>query len=158
MRPFAVLAAALASAVLGIVVLWPAPPAGPEPLRYGVDACAECRMSLARPGFAGELRDAAGALTTYDDVGCLLRAMLKTRREMRGAWVEDHASHALVPLAAAHLVRGATATPMGFGIVAFADERAARVHAARHRGAVVALEALLHEPERLVRATGGESP
>ena len=109
-------------------------------------------MILSRSGFAGELRDAHGVLTKYDDVGCLLQAMLAQRGEMPGAWVEDHAGGELVPLLDATLVRvSASDTPMGRGIVAFAASDAARDFAAAHAGEIVALEDLVRDPQALTR-------
>lgn len=141
-------------AVVALVCLWPAR-TGPEPLRYGVDACAECRMQVTRPGFGGELRDADGRLTTYDDVGCLIRAMLKRRGAMPEAWVEDHAGGGFISLLSAHLVRGPGAeTPMGYGIVAFRDEAAAETFAATSGGARVALEDLVRDVNRVARSDG----
>ena len=138
-----------------VVLLRPAPRSGPEPLRYGRDACTRCRMLLGEPGFAGEMRDAHGQLTRYDDIGCLIRALQRAHGETPEAWVEDHASHRLVPLLRATLVSavGSTAgqirTPMGYGIVAFADPVGARAFAASHGARVVALEELLRTPEEL---------
>ena len=145
--------AALVGLVAAVVFLWPAPERGPGPLRYGVDACADCRMVVTRPGFGGELRDADGRLTAYDDVGCLLRAMLKRHGAMSEAWVEDHAGGGLVSLLTAHLVRSARAdTPMGSGLVAFRDAAAADAFATETGGARVALEELVRDPGRLAAA------
>ena len=135
----------------------PAPRAGSEPLRYGRDACSRCRMLLAEPGFAGEMRDARGQLTRYDDLGCLIGALREVNVETPEAWVEDHATHQLVPLLRAALVAGERIrTPMGHGIVAFADHQSASAYAALHGARVVALEELLRAPARL--AHSGPAP
>jgi copper chaperone NosL len=132
--------------VLAVLVLGQRPSEGPETIVHGRDACAQCRMIISRPGFAGELRNARGVLTKYDDVGCLLQAMVAQHGEMPGAWVEDNASGELVPLLGATLVRvPAEHTPMGHGVVAFATESAARKFAAENGGAVVALEELVRD-------------
>ena len=132
----------------------PAPRAGSEPLHYGRDACSRCRMLLAEPGFAGEIRDARGQLTRYDDLGCLIGALREAHVETPEAWVEDHATHQLVPLLRAALVAGERIrTPMGHGIVAFADPEAARAFATAHGARVVALEALLRKPAPLAHAS-----
>jgi copper chaperone NosL len=139
--------------VAAIVFLWPGPRRGPEPIAWGRDACAACRMVISRPGFAGEMRDADGRLTRYDDVGCLLRAVTGAHREVPEAWVEDHGGGGWMPLLRAHLVRAEHAdTPMGYGLVAFADAAAARAFAERSGGDVVALEEVLREPGRLAGA------
>ena len=135
--------AILVAAIAGVVFLWPAQGSGPQAIDYGRDACAHCRMILSRPGFAGELRDAQGTLTKYDDIGCLLRAMLA---ESAGpeAWVEDHGGMGFIPLRAATLVLLHHAdTPMSSRIVAFADGARAVAFAVEEGGHVVALEDLL---------------
>jgi len=148
---------ALLTVVGAVVFLWPAGSGGPEPIRWGRDTCAECRMHLSQPGFAAEMRAPGGALTKYDDVGCLLRAMLQARAGTPEAWVEDHGGGGFVPLLGAHLVRAASAgTPMGYGIVAFADQAAARAFAAAHAGEPVRLEDVMRDPSRLARAAAGE--
>jgi copper chaperone NosL len=141
---------ALVAAVVTVVCLWPAR-RGPEPLRYGVDACAECRMPVTRPGFGGELRDANGRLTTYDDIGCLVRAMLRRHGPMPEAWVEDQAGGGFVSLLVAHLVRAQAETPMGSGIVAFKDAAAADAFARDTGGTRVQLEDLVRATNRIAQ-------
>lgn len=161
MKALVALVCAVAALLGGVVWLWPAPDTGPEPIRYGRDTCAHCRMHLSQPGFGGELRDHTGALTKYDDIGCLLRAMLALHREVPEAWVEDHGGNGFVPLLGAVLVRSKRLeTPMGYGIVAFAGADAARQFSAADGGGVVALEQLLRDPTQLVpaRASAGGPP
>src|SRR5262249_23738561 len=113
-------------AVGAVVFLWPVQRIGSEPINYGRDTCAHCRMHLSRPGFAGELRNRNGDLTKYDDIGCMLRAMLAMHQEIPEAWVEDHDSGNFIPLLAAKLVRAENVeTPMGGGIVAFEHQSSA---------------------------------
>jgi len=112
-------------------------------------------MHLSQPGYAGELRDAGGTLRKYDDLGCLVAGIVAAHAAVPEAWVEDHAGGGLVPLLAAHLVRApGVQTPMGHGIVAFADATTARDFAAAHAGTVVPLEDLLHDTTWLARVTG----
>jgi copper chaperone NosL len=145
--------AGLGLLVLGVLVLRPAR-TGPEPIAYGRDTCAHCRMHLSQPGFAGELRDRHGTLTKYDDLGCLLRAMVAMRAEVPEAWVEDHGGGGLVPLLGTTLVRSERGeTPMGSGIVAFADAAAADAFVAASAGRRVALDDLLRDRTLLVPAT-----
>lgn len=147
MKILAALGVLLAAVVAVVLFLWPTP-SGPEPIAYGRDVCAHCRMHLGRPGFAGELRDAHGTIEKFDDVGCLLHALLAAHVETPEAWVEDHAGDGFVPLVSAYLVRSArVATPMGYGVVAFRAEAAARAFAAANQGEVVRLETLLQPPD-----------
>jgi mono/diheme cytochrome c family protein len=145
------------AAALAAIVFWPHG-TGTRPLAFGRDTCARCRMTLSHPGFGGELRDARGQLTTYDDVGCLLQAM-GALHEQAEAWVEDHDGGKLVPLTAATFVRGSRVeTPMSWGILAFAESGAARSFATAQGGEVVALEQLLKDPQRLGGAVAKVEP
>jgi hypothetical protein len=126
-------ALAFAAAVTAVVFLWPAQRSGPEPIVHGRDTCAQCRMHIGAPGFAGELRDERGELTKYDDLGCLVRAMAKAHRDFPEAWVEDRDGGGFLPLLTATLVRSPEAgTPMG-------SARFTR----EHGGEIVPLEDLL---------------
>ncbi len=160
-RLVAGLALAVLAVIGGVVFLWPTQRTGTEPINYGRDACAHCRMRISQPGFAGELRDRSGVLTKYDDIGCLLRAMLAMHREVPEAWVEDHDSGDLIPLLSATLVHaGGVETPMGYGIVAFRDGSTAKAFAESRHGEMTTLEDVLRNPTHLVpvQRMGGEKP
>lgn len=120
---------------------------GPEAIRYDRDTCAHCRMHFAARGFAAERRDESGALHKYDDIGCMLVAA--SRGPSAEAWVEDHAGNGFVPLFQASLVAGKDlGTPMGYGVIAFRDPKAAEEFARAHAARVVTLEDLLHDEAR----------
>jgi copper chaperone NosL len=145
--------ASLALAVVAVVFFWPSARSGPEPIEHGRDACAQCRMPLTRPGFAGEFRNRDGALTKYDDLGCMLRAMLAMHAEVPEAWVEDHETFELVPLLVATLVQSSDAdTPMASGLLAFKDPAAAAALVRARGGELVTLETLLRNPTRFAAA------
>ena len=144
---------ALLGVVGGVVFLWPSQRTGAEPINYGRDVCGHCRMHLSQAGFAAELRDRDGTLTKYDDIGCMLQAMVALHHEVPEAWVEDHDSGGFLPLLSARLVRSERIeTPMGYGIVAFKDENAAQTFARAQGGEVLALEDILRQPARIVPA------
>jgi len=145
----------VAAVVVAVVSLWPVQRHGPEPIAYGRDACARCRMQISQAGFAGELRAADGALTKYDDIGCLLQSMARAHREFSEVWVHDHDSGDFIALLDAHLVRiQGGATPMGSGLVAFARQAAATAYAGDRGGTVVALEDVLKTPQRVALGPG----
>jgi copper chaperone NosL len=153
MKSLLALGMVLLGVVGGVVFLWPSQRTGSEPIEYGRDACAHCRMHLSQPGFAGELRDTNGVLTKYDDIGCMLQAMVSLHHEVPEAWVEDHDGGGFLPLLSARLVRSdRIETPMGYGIVAFKDEDAAQSFARAQDGDVLALEDILRQPARIVPA------
>lgn len=45
---------------------------GPEPLRYGEDACHHCKMVLADQKFGAELVTTKGKLYKFDDLNCMI--------------------------------------------------------------------------------------
>ena len=142
---------AVVALVGGVVFLWPAHGVGPEPIHYGRDTCAHCRMHISQPGFGGEMRDRTGVLTKYDDLGCLLHAMIGLHQEIPEAWVDDHAGGGFVPLLTAHLVRTSGGdTPMGSGLAAFSDAGVAAAYAQAHNGEVVPLEDVVKDPEHFL--------
>ncbi len=156
---FATLGVVLLGGVGSVVFLWPARHTGPEPIAYGRDTCAHCRMHLSRPGFGGEIRDRDGVLTKYDDIGCMLRAMIALHREIPETWVEDHGGSGLIPLLTAHLVRtDGNETPMGSGILAFADAAAADEFAHAQAAELVNLEDLVKDPARWAQGPKTGSP
>lgn len=154
---FGSFAALLLAGVGAVVFLWPAQRSGPQPIAYGRETCSHCRMHISRPGYGGEIRDGKGVLTKYDDIGCMLQAMIALHREIPEAWVEDHAGSGFISLLSAQLVRGApNDTPMGSGIVAFKDDIAAQAYAQAHHAELVSLESLVREPTQLAQGAAGQ--
>ena len=146
-RLLVILPVAILVVIAGVVFWSPEARRGPESISYGQDQCGYCRMILSQPGFAGEIRDRRGLLRKFDDVGCLILALRSEPRESPEAWVEDHASHELVPLLTATLVYGGAQieTPMRRGVVAFASASAAESFARDSGASVTALETLLRD-------------
>ncbi len=158
-RLFSAVAIVLGAGLAGVIFLWPAQHTGPEPMRYGREMCSHCRMHISGPGFGGEFRDGNGVLTKYDDIGCMLQAMIGLHREVPEAWVEDHGGGGFVPLLTAHLVRGEPSdTPMGSGLVAFRDTAAAQAYAQAHGAELVRLEDVVRNPARLAQAVARQKP
>ncbi len=150
-----VAAVAGAALLLGAGLFWGGETAhGPEAIHYGRDTCARCRMHISQKGLGGELRDAKGRLTKYDDLGCLLIAMSKAHRAFPGAWAEDYAGGGFVDLTSAHFVlTDGHRTPMGYGVVAFTEEGAAAAYAASTGGRAVRLEEVLKDTARFQQGT-----
>jgi copper chaperone NosL len=67
--------AAVVSAAL--IVSLPACSTGPEPLRYGQDDCANCKMTLTDPRFGAEIVTAKGKVYKFDDLNCLVQFLDK---------------------------------------------------------------------------------
>ena len=45
---------------------------GPEPLKFGVDACYACKMTLADTKFGAEIVTKKGKVFKFDDVNCMI--------------------------------------------------------------------------------------
>jgi len=99
----------------------------PEPIRYGKDACAWCRMIIADAGFAAELKTKKGKVYKFDAPECLAAFVLSgqiKKDEILGMWVADFAQKGkLIPVEQAKfLVSEKIKSPMGLNIAAFSSE------------------------------------
>ena len=126
---------ALVVAILLIIVLTSGcsrnPNDGPPQVRYGQDECALCGMIVSDERHAAALRTLIDGQTRdllFDDVGDMIeyeqekRAIKPIRR-----YVHDFETRQWVEAAQAKFVQDETVhTPMGSGILAFADEARAR--------------------------------
>lgn len=121
---------------------------GPPHLEEDRTACAHCGMLVSERMFAAAYRTAAGEAKVFDDIACLLAAA----RAEAGAdalqfWFHDAPSRAWIEGPRAVFVHAPNLkTPMAGGMLAYADEAAAREAAATHGGRVIgSLDQLLGE-------------
>ena len=49
----------------------------PEPIAYGKDSCAECKMTIMDPKFGGEIITKKGKIYKFDDTHCIARFLEK---------------------------------------------------------------------------------
>ena len=98
---------------------------GPPEIRYGLDACERCRMSIDDPRFAAAVRTGAGEVLRYDDIGDLLAHRQGAGMEGVEVWLHDYADRSWIRAREAVLVRSELTTPMGSGLVAFAERATA---------------------------------
>ncbi len=121
---------------------------GPPEIRYGLEECSYCRMIVSEERFAAALVSET-ADARFDDVGCLV-AWLGERQVVEPAvWVHDHAGGGWIRASAAWLVRDpAGATPMGSGLVAFAERGEADGFAGERGAEVSSWEQILAEGPR----------
>ncbi|MCL4243773.1 MAG: nitrous oxide reductase accessory protein NosL [Candidatus Dadabacteria bacterium] len=103
------------------------PPTGPVEVHYGEDVCERCRMIISDQRFAAQYVTEKGEAKKFDDIGCLA-AELKTdggEDIASGVYVADFATGAWIDARKAHYLKSADiASPMGYGIAAFASEEA----------------------------------
>lgn len=136
------IAAALALAACRGPAPWPPEP---RPIALGEEACRHCMMIIGDDRFAAEVIDRRGEVETFDDIGCMLTA--RRGADPRGVFVRAFDGGGFVRGDRAFVVRGeGIASPMGFGLAAFASREAALAEARRRPGAEVApLSELLRE-------------
>ncbi len=98
----------------------------PEPINYGKDACAFCRMVIVDVGFASELKTKTGKVYKFDSVECLAAFVLAgivPKDKILAMWVSDYAHKGkLIPVQKAEfLVSPRIKSPMGLNIAAFGN-------------------------------------
>ncbi len=104
---------------------------GPEKIRYDRETCEICNMIISDPRFAAEIRDPAGKIHKFDDIGDAIHWMIrqewyKAGQKPKEFWVKDYKTgKTWLDAYKAHYVSGLT-TPMdyGFGAVAKAEKGA----------------------------------
>jgi copper chaperone NosL len=127
--------------ILLVVLMAAGCSAKPRPLVAGEDACDFCRMVVSDPRFGGQVITQEGRLRTFDSVECLagfIAAMGADTASLRGVWVADYATSAMIPAAEAQFLRGGTLhSPMGEGLAAFAATAVATELVSEYGGEVV---------------------
>ena len=101
-------------------------PAGPEPIQFGTDQCAYCRMTIADPNYGAELITDKGRVLKYDAAECLIdhlndgapphRALYAVAYDTPG---ELHPVDSL-----AFVIASEFRSPMGANLAAFAERGA----------------------------------
>lgn len=88
------------------------------------DTCASCRMPVSDLRFAAQLQAPGEEVRFFDDVGCLREFLAKSGGLSPAAsvFVSDHRTRAWAPARGAAFARRAgMQTPMGSGLLAWAD-------------------------------------
>ena len=63
--------------LLAALLVIPGCDSGPQPLEYGKDECAGCKMILVDPHYGAELITGKGKVFKFDDINCLLKFSAK---------------------------------------------------------------------------------
>ena len=98
---------------------------GPEPIAYGADTCAWCRMQIVDPRFGAELVTAKGRTVKFDSIECLVAYYKQdaSAHDVASVWVSDvRRPGRLIDATRARFVDlGPGKAPMGRGWAAVAD-------------------------------------
>ena len=106
-------------------------------------------MAISERRYAAEFLDRDGEAVKFDDVGCMLRyrRRMADQGAIATAFVVDFNSGRWLEAAAAYYVRSPDLkTPMGSGLVAYADAASAANAAAAHHGEILRVADLLRQP------------
>lgn len=110
----------------------------PPKVRFGQEACAECHMIIDDDRFCGALLGEDGVYLKFDDIGCMKRFEDDHRWASRPGWVRDFVSRGWLKKEEVYYVQTKNVlTPMGSGIAAFKERRAAEDFAAKESGPVL---------------------
>lgn len=101
--------------------------ATPPEIAYGQDTCDRCNMIISEENMAAAYWTVGGEAYRFDDIGEMLALIEETQPDLASVWVHDYVDGAWLHADEATFVLGSgVSTPMGFGIVAFADPDAGR--------------------------------
>lgn len=121
-------------------------PGVPPEIRYGEDVCDQCNMIISDARFAAgmvvEVAPGTHEHRIFDDIGDMLEYEASHGAELTVAsyFVHDYLSREWIEGDRAYFVRSETlATPMGFGLAAFAERSDAEALARETNGVVVTL-------------------
>ena len=116
-----------AFALLALTTLLAGCDAGPKPIRYGRDECAECKMTLVDPHYGAEHITARGRVYVFDDVNCLTAFQRRPAQQpatgARAVVVDFKHAGRLLPVDQAwFLLHDGLRSPMASGLAAFSAE------------------------------------
>jgi len=119
----------------------------PPEIIYGEDVCERCSMIINEARYAAAYVTADGQPHLFDDIGGMLAQNREVPADEAVFWVHDFVSEQWLKAEAAYYVKGDQITPMGFGIIAFADRDQADAWAAEEGGLVMTFTDLLAEDQ-----------
>ena len=127
-----VIAVALLAAACGARVI------GPPEIVEDRTLCSHCGMLVSEPSLAAAYRVHGADSRIFDDIGCMLDALHREAGPADTVWVQDAAGGGWLDADEATFVASAEfRTPMGGGVLAYADSGAAQKAATAHRGRVM---------------------
>lgn len=125
-------------------------PEGPQPVVWGKQACAFCRMHVSEPAFAAQLHTAAGEVLHFDDPGCLFSLEHAQHPEVHARWFHHVREDRWLSDKDVGFIR-IDPTPMGFGlgaVEASTPDAMSREAAAKHALKRRARDGRSHEEEK----------
>lgn len=111
--------------LLAALLPLPACAHGAPGIRFDLDGCEHCRMTISDRRYAAAATTAGGRTVRFDSIECLAAWVAGAAEAPRALWVTDAmAPGTLVALAAVRFHRGAPgSSPMGMGFIAVDAEQ-----------------------------------
>lgn len=107
----------------------------PPDIRYGEDVCDRCLMIINEARYAAAYVKSDGEARLFDDIGGMVASIDEAAEDVAVFWVHDYDTEEWLKADEAFYVKSDDlVTPMGFGIVAFADRSRAEEWAAEQAG------------------------
>jgi len=97
----------------------------PPDIRYGEDSCERCLMIINEARYAAAYVTETGETRRFDDIGGMFAYNDEISEDVAVFWVHDFDSEEWLKADEAFYVKSQQQTPMGFGIIAFADQQRA---------------------------------
>lgn len=109
----------------------------PPDIRYGEDVCDRCLMIINEARYAAAYVKPDGEARLFDDIGGMVASIDEAAEDVAVFWVHDYDTEEWLKADEAFYVESDDlVTPMGFGIIAFADPNRAEEWAAEQAGTV----------------------
>jgi len=110
----------------------------PPDIRYGEDVCDRCMMIINEAKYATAYVTPDGEVRRFDDIGGMSAHIDETPEEIAVLWVHDYDTEEWLKAEEAFYVGNEDlATPMGFGIIAFAGRERAEEWASEQSGTML---------------------
>ena len=107
----------------------------PPEIRYGEDICEQCGMIINEARYAASYTTTAGDVRLFDDVGGMLLHDVQNQEDVHVYWVHDFNSEEWVKAeTAVYVLNDDLASPMGWGLAAFAKTADAEQFMAENGG------------------------
>ena len=111
---------------------------GPPEIVMDRTACSHCGMIVSEPVYAAAFQPHDEEPRVFDDIGCMLQALRTEAASSMNVWVQDASGGGWLDADGAIFVASPQLrTPMGGGLLAYADEAAAGKAASTLGGEVV---------------------
>lgn len=109
----------------------------PPDIRYGEDSCDRCLMIINEARFATAYVTNSGETRRFDDIGGMVAHHDEIGEDVAVFWVHDFETEQWLKAETAFYVESQQQTPMGFGIVAFANRQMAEQWATENDGVML---------------------